>query len=54
MWVTIETTVSFDPVTEGDLAAQFGKDHPEWKKSEYTTGVSYTELKMMRFEREKK
>lgn len=50
MWVTIETTVSFDTFTEVDLAAQFGKEHPEWKKSEYTTGISYTELKMMRYE----
>ena len=55
MWITIETTVTFNPNTEMDLAHQFAKDHPEWAQSEMTTTtVSFLDVQHYSFEREEK
>lgn len=51
MWITIETTVSFNPNTEMDLACQFAKEHPDWAQSEMTTTVvSFLDVQQYSFE----
>ena len=53
MWITIETTVTFNPNTEIDLANQFAREHPEWAQSEMTTTtVSFLDVQQFSFERE--
>ena len=55
MWITIETTVTFNPNTELDLANQFAREHPEWAQSEMTTTtVSFLDVQHYSFEREEK
>lgn len=40
MTVTVETTIVFEPVTEGRICANFLRDHPDYTlKGEYTTGT---------------
>ena len=53
MWITIETTISFNLNAEIDLAYQFAKEHPEWVQSELTTtSVSFMDVQQYSFERE--
>ena len=52
MWITIETTVTFNPNTEIDLANQFAREHPEWAQSEMTlTAVSFLDVQQFGIER---
>lgn len=54
MWITIETTVTFNPKTEINLAYQFAKEHPEWVQHEMTTtAVSFLDVQQFSFEKEK-
>lgn len=43
-WVSVETNICFDPVTEGALAARFEAVNPDWDKSCFTTGIIYTKV----------
>ncbi len=53
MWITIETTISFNLNAEIDLAYQFAKEHPEWAQRELTeTAVSFMDVQEFSFERE--
>lgn len=44
MLITVATTVTFDPIKEYRKMIEFEQIHPDWKKQEFTTSVSYSKI----------
>lgn len=44
MLITVATTVTFDPIKEYRQMIEFEQIHPDWKKQDFTTSVSYSRI----------